>query len=333
MEKRKLNKRQQARIAKGQAQKRARAIEQAQADDASLTNTQTGLLIAHFGQHIDVETNDGSIVHCHARRNLGPIAVGDRVVWSQDEHGNGVIVAVQPRSTQLFRYHKYDGQKLIASNIDQLYIVVATEPPRAMNVLDRYILLAELQDITPIIVFNKTDLLDAAVLATIQASLTYYEKLGYAVHYTSVTKKAGLTALNESLLAHTSIFVGLSGVGKSSLVKALLPDLAIEIGELSERSREGNHTTTTAKLFHLPHQSALIDCPGIRELAMGNITPLQVIRGFVEIARVANHCKFRNCCHENVPGCAIAAAIEAGDINPDRFASLQNIIAELNLLV
>lgn len=328
MGKDRLTKRQQQRIEKKQQQKRLRA--QTTTDYQKNDNEQVGLLVTHFGQHLEVKDQDGTVHRCVARKHLGSLAVGDHVIWCAEQHGDGVIVAVEPRQSELYRYHKHEGNKLFAANVDQLFIVVAIEPPRAMNIIDRYIMLAELQQITPVIVFNKTDLLSPDDLSEFTILLNYYQRLGYSVLYTSAQQQDGITKLLQSLVSHRSIVVGLSGVGKSSLIKTLLPTESITIGELSEVSREGNHTTTNTRLYQLPQGGELIDCPGIRELAMGKLDAQQVILGFKELAELANRCQFRDCNHQQEPGCAIIAALNNDQCNPDRFASYQNIIAEIN---
>lgn len=288
-----------------------------------------GLIVAHFGKNIEVEDDAGKIWRCFLRQNLGAIAVGDRVVWLPSDNDTNVITAIMPRKNTLTRYNKFTGSKLIASNIDQLFIVVAIEPPRAMNVLDRYLMLAELQHIKPIIIYNKIDLLDQEELAIQKDFLHIYQDLGYQVIYTSISDAQTIDHLKSLLVNKTSVFVGLSGVGKSSLLKAIAPGIEIIVGDLSLKSREGNHTTTTARLYHLENNATLIDCPGIRELAMGDLTRQQVIQGFKELWQLAGDCQFRDCKHEHETGCAILAAIESGKLAPDRLISYQNIVTEI----
>jgi ribosome biogenesis GTPase len=327
MSKRILSDQQKRRINKLQKRHREQA-----ADLELVGEGQAGLITAHFGKNIEVEDNDGKIRRCFLRQNLGAIAVGDRVIWlpcNTSDNDTHVITAIMPRKNTLTRYNKFTGSKLIASNIDQLFIVVAIEPPRAINVLDRYLMLAELQQIKPIIVFNKIDLLDVQDIALQKDFLQLYQDIGYQVNYTSINESQTIDHLKSLLTDKTSVFVGLSGVGKSSLLKAIAPENEVSIGELSVKSREGNHTTTTARLYHLADHATLIDCPGIRELAMGNLTPSQVIQGFKELRDLAANCQFRDCKHERETGCAIIAAIESGKMPPDRLMSYQNIITEI----
>ncbi len=330
MGKHRLNKRQATRIKKHQQEKRTRQ-ENSTDSDGHVSAIEQGLVVAHYGRHVDIQNQEGAVIRCNLRQHLGAIAAGDGVCWQTNELGEGgVVTAVNPRHSELFRYNKFEGNKLVAANVDQLIIVTAIEPPRALNVVDRYLLLAELQHIKPIIVFNKIDLVDVENLTDIQEFLDYYQSIGYQVLYTSSINKEGITELQNIMQQQSSVFVGLSGVGKSSLVNALIPGVELITGELSEVSREGNHTTTTARLIDLSGGGNIIDCPGIRELAIGGLTPQQVLDGFIDLRKIATQCQFRDCSHTHEPACAILTALEAGTINPDRFATYQNIIMNLN---
>jgi ribosome biogenesis GTPase len=317
MSKRYLTDQQKTRIAKQQS-KHSDTDEQ----------TETGLVVARYGKHIDIEDSSQKLHRCYLRQNLGQVAVGDNVLWKPAENDASVVVAIEPRSTSLFRYNKFEGDKLIAANVDQLIIVVAPEPVRSINILDRYLMLAELQHITPIIIFNKIDLLDEATLPVFNDILDYYKNLDYLIIHTSTTTHEGLSLLADRLVGKNSIVVGLSGVGKSALVKYFLPDHNIQIGDLSEKSGEGSHTTTRANLYHLPIGGNIIDCPGIRELSFDDLTPQQVVQGFKELRNLAADCQFRDCSHTHEPGCAVLKAIEAGNIDSNRLASFRSIIEQ-----
>ena len=302
-------------------------------EELHLEQPQQGLVITHYGKTLEVESTQGIIIRCNPRQSLGAIAVGDDVIYGLNPDGTGIITAVKPRRSELYRYNKFEGDKLVAANVDQLFIVTTFEPKRALNVIDRYLVLAHLQKITPIIVFNKVDLLDPDSLEEFTDYFNYYADLGYQIVFTSATGNT-LKNLTALLPRKNSIFVGVSGVGKSSLVKAILPEHDIAIGALSEKSKEGAHTTTNARLFHLANNGTndagnLIDCPGIRELTLGNITPQQALSGFYELAELATQCQFRDCSHDHEPGCAILSALEADELNVDRLASYRSIIEQL----
>jgi ribosome biogenesis GTPase len=285
-------------------------------------NTQSALVIARYGKRAEIEDINHTIYRCHLRQNLGHVVVGDYVVWewADDEP---VITAIQPRNSVIMRYNKFEGNKPVAANLDQLMIVVASEPHRALNVLDRYLLLAELQKIPAIIIFNKIDLLPN--IAELKKGMQMYEALGYNVFYTSTRTNEGLDEFKKILLNKKSVFCGISGVGKSSLLNYYLPHATIEIGELSEKTREGNHTTTTARLYHLSEGGEMIDCPGIRELSFGDLPFKSIEQGFKEIHNVATDCKFRDCTHDHEPDCAVIKSLEAGTINEARFASFRSL--------
>ena len=161
-----------------------------------------------------------------------------------------------------------------------------------------------------------------------QNILNYYKTLNYLIINSSTTTHEGLNFLADRLIGKNSIVVGLSGVGKSALVKYFLPEHNIQVGDLSEKSGEGSHTTTRANLYHLPMGGNIIDCPGIRELSFGDLTPQQVVQGFKELRKFAADCQFRDCSHTHEPGCAVLKAIEAGSIDPNRLASFRSIIEQ-----
>lgn len=328
-----LTKRQQLRIKKMQQQHSERAEKKdVNQQNMSFQQEQEAVTIAQYRDHVEIADNSGTIHRCHLRKNLGALAVGDIVIWQKNSDREGVIIAVKPRQNELFRFHKTVGNKLVAANVDQLIIVTAPEPLRALNIIDRYIMLAETQKITPFIIYNKIDLLNTTALKTVKTYLAYYESLGYKVIYTSTCNKNGINTIKKYLHNKTSIFVGLSGVGKSSLINSILPETRLVTGGLSEKTREGNHTTTTARLCFIPSGGKLIDCPGIRQLAIGNITPAQVLYGFKELYELSTQCRFRNCQHVQEVGCAILQAETNSHINLERLASYRNILEQLEFL-
>ena len=322
MAKRKLTKQQSTRIRQQQDKFR-------QSDEDALT--QSGLLISHYGKTSLVETEQHGLIKCKNRPNLPALVCGDKVTWQLSEKENeGIIVAVDERRSELARPDKHGRKRIIAANIDQILIVMAVKPALNEGLLDRYLAAAELTSITPVIIFNKTDLLSASELSDYQQRLKPYLDIGYQVIYASCKQAHGLDELHESLKNNINVFVGQSGVGKSSLVNKLLPGAQAETGEISEATGKGQHTTTTARLYHLPDsQGSLIDSPGIREFGLWEIARTQLPDGFIEFAEHAQHCKFRNCTHTNEPGCAVKKAAADGLISEKRLASYLRIFESL----
>ncbi|HMW49209.1 MAG TPA: small ribosomal subunit biogenesis GTPase RsgA, partial [Cellvibrionaceae bacterium] len=288
-----------------------------------------GVVISPLRQQAEIEDSaTGERYRCHLRANLPPLTVGDRVVW-QPGSPTGVVVALKPRRNCIQRPDSFGNLKLVAANVDCALIVLAPEPVAHANLIDRYLVALHALDIRPVLVLNKSDLLvpDHPMLA-LAAS---YEALGYTCLKVSAQAANSLEPLQRVLAEGTSILVGQSGVGKSSLLQALLPDEQIKIGELSEGVAKGRHTTTHARLYHFAGGGACIDSPGIREFGLGHLSPEQVAQGFVEFEGFLGQCKFRNCLHQQDPGCALLHAREEGVISSERFASYQQILASQSL--
>ncbi|WP_136064570.1 small ribosomal subunit biogenesis GTPase RsgA [Modicisalibacter radicis] len=331
MSKRKLSRQQRWRIEKIQAERQARAtrhdVHESDALEAGEYGVEKpGRVIAHFGRSLDVGGVDDDALHrCHLRANLDSLVTGDRVVWREASDGSGVVVARDARDNVLERPDPRGQLKPVAANIDQILIVFAVEPAPFANLIDRYLVAAEATGIEPVLVLNKTDLLPADG-GEQGRLLARYEALGYAVIEASTRRDGGLGALHERLTGRTSVFVGQSGVGKSSLIDELLPDAALRIGALSEDSRKGTHTTTTARLYRLPAGGELIDSPGIREFGLSHLDEQQITDGFIEFRDYLGRCRFRDCRHRQEPGCALRDAVERGAISAERFASYRRIL-------
>lgn len=337
MAKRKLTRRQNWRIQKIQEERAARAskkdasIDQ-QLDSSDLGPEQHGLIISHFGRTVDVEASDGDIqgeiFRCHMRTNLGQLVTGDRVIWRMGKE-SGVVVAKQERTTELLRPNPYGEMKPVAANIDFIVITIAVEPTPFANLIDRYLVASELSGIEPVILLNKTDLLTEKNRKAVDEILQRYRDLDYQVLEASSSSEQGLSLLKEKLKNRISVFVGQSGVGKSSLINMLLPGVDLKVGELSAQTKKGKHTTTTARLFHFPDGGDLIDSPGIREFGLWHIEPDQVIEGFKELRSVSGMCQFRDCKHEKEPGCALKNAVEDGTISTQRWNSYKHIVCSI----
>ena len=334
MSKRKLSRRQAWRVNKIQEERAKRAEQrQARAEQAlgagELGPEQNGLVVAHFGTQVAVEDEDGTVLRCHVRANVQTLVTGAAVVWCRGEP-TGVIVARLPRRGELCRPDPHGALKPVAANIDQIIIVFAALPQPHANLIDRYLVASAISGSEPILLLNKTDLLeeDAELARSMEALVSPYESLGYRV-LRSAIGSSGMTDLESALADRISVFVGQSGVGKSSIINRLLPEAGLRVGALSEARAKGTHTTTTAQLLHMPSGGSLIDSPGIREFGLWHMSRAEVEQGFVEFKPHLGHCRFRDCTHEHEPGCAILAAAERGNISPQRLDSYRRIVASL----
>jgi ribosome biogenesis GTPase / thiamine phosphate phosphatase len=338
MAKRQLNRRQSWRIDKIQGERAARAAKrETQAvqilEGGDLGPEQVGLVIAHFGVQVEVEAQDGEqsgqVFRCHLRANLPTLVTGDRVVWRAGNQGIGVIVAQLPRDSELCRPDSRGQLKPVAANVDLIVIVFAPLPEPHANLIDRYLVAAEHAGIRPLLLLNKADLIDAQNGPALESLLAVYRQLGYPLLEVSAHQGDGMEKLKQQLDGHVSVFVGQSGVGKSSLVNSLLPGVDTRVGALSELTGKGTHTTTTARLFHFPGGGELVDSPGIREFGLVHVSRDDVEAGFIEFHELLGHCRFRDCKHDREPGCALLKALEDGRIHPQRMASYRHILASL----
>lgn len=336
MAKRHLTRRQNWRIQKVQEERSARASRRAELAEESLQGgdlgpEQTGLVIAHFGVQVDVESNDGAhageVRRCYLRANLPALVTGDRVVWRADNQQGGVIVAQLERQTELMRPDHRGQLKPVAANVDRLVIVFAPLPTPHTNLIDRYLVAAEQAGLSPLLVLNKADLMLQGDYRELRNWLDDYGRLGYETLCLSAGSGEGLDALRQALKDRISVFVGQSGVGKSSLINALLPGVDLRVGALSELTNKGTHTTTTARLFHFPAGGDLIDSPGIREFGLTHISHEDLLEGFIEFRPYLGRCRFRDCQHLHEPGCALLAAVENGEISAVRMSSYRHILA------
>ena len=288
---------------------------------------QPGLVIINYGKNQLVEDTSGNIVRCVARRGLPQIVCGDEVEWLQTGDNSGVIEALKPRRTVLYRADGNDSQRPLVANIDQLVIEAALQPALDYFLIDKYCIAAELAQADALIIINKADLLEDKDREHIDLLVSEYRHMGYTTLLTSALKNTGIKAFADSLSGHTSILVGQSGVGKSSLIKRLLPEREIAIGRLSAASGLGKHTTTSTTLYHLPQGGHLIDSPGVRDFHLGKVADTELGNGFREFRPYLGHCKFNDCRHLSEPGCAIRAAVAEGKILERRMQSYRQLMA------
>ncbi len=287
---------------------------------------QPGLVISYFGSSVAVEADDGQVFQCHLRRNQELPVVGDRVRWQLERDNTGIILGIEPRKSVLSRGQGHGRVKPVAANIDILAVVMSPPPIFSEALVDRYLVAAELLNLTPIVVINKIDLLDNDGKGELEQQIARYRNVPYSVILSTIYAPEGLKELQTMLAGKSAVLVGPSGVGKSSIISSLCEE-SIRVGDVSAKG-SGKHTTTATRLYHLPQQGSLIDSPGVREFNLWPITKQEVLKGFREIGQYATGCKFRNCSHTVEPGCAVQAAVADGKISQHRFTSYQGMMKE-----
>ncbi len=273
-----------------------------------------GQVVAAFGRHFEVETADGGLVSCVTRGKKGGVACGDRLRIEMTGPAQGVIKSIEPRTSLLFRSDEFR-EKIIAANVTQIIIVVAAQPSFYEDLVSRCLLAAEVAGLKVLIVLNKCDLEQETRAALGQLQL--YRDLGYPL--LTLSAKQDISPLRPYLQGETSVLVGQSGMGKSSIINALLPDVQAHTREISQALNSGKHTTTHARLYHLDGDSHIIDSPGLQEFGLAHVSAQDIAHAFVEFRPyLGGRCRFSNCRHLVEPGCALLEAAATGKIDPRR---------------
>ncbi|MCU0868218.1 MAG: ribosome small subunit-dependent GTPase A [Burkholderiales bacterium] len=283
-----------------------------------------GTVVAAFGRSYEVALDAGERLQCLPRGKRSDIACGDRVALARTGPGQGVIEAADPRSSLLWRSDAFR-QKLIAANVTQIVVVLAVWPAWYEELLNRCLVAAEHARIAATIVLNKVDLPQAPQVI---ADLADYTRLGYPLLPMSAAQS--VEALRARLDGHTSVLVGQSGMGKTTIVNALVPDACAAVGEVSEWLVSGRHTTTHARLYALDDRTRLIDSPGLQAFGLAHLSQTDLDHAFVEFRPFIGRCRFANCRHAGEPGCAIDAAAADGAIAPRRLAAYRTILGTLS---
>ena len=290
------------------------------------------LVLVSYGGHGVVLLPGGERKPCKFRRNVGRPYCGDRVEVAEADGDSLVVEAILPRKNNFVRADDRGRQQVIAANLDQVLIVVATRPLPSRDLMERYLLAVHSLGIEPVIVYNKTDLAvtadETAAGARVLAHMPDYEALGYTVIKTSCKTEPGIAGLHGLLRNRTSILVGQSGVGKSSLINQLLPDMDIQTGALSTATGKGTHTTTSTMLYEIPGGGYLIDSPGVWEFGIWKLDNQQLESGFIEFKPWLGQCRFNNCIHATEPGCAVKQAVDQGRIRDWRYQSYLRLLEQ-----
>ena len=296
-----------------------------------------GLIIKSTGSWYQVQVPDGRRFEARIKGKFrikglsttNPLAVGDVVDFEfEPESQNAVIHHLHPRRNYIIRksINLSKQAQIIAANLDQAFLVVTLASPRtSLGFIDRFLVTAEAYSIPASLIFNKLDLFSKEGLEILGEYQKIYQRIGYPCYEVSALKGTNIDIIQKLIKDKTTLFSGHSGVGKSSLINALLPELAIRTGEVSDWSDKGMHTTTFAEMHELPGGGFIVDTPGIRELGVIDIEQAELSHFFPEMRDRLNQCRFNNCRHINEPGCAIVAAVEEGAIEVSRYESYLSI--------
>lgn len=303
-----------------------------------MSNEKHGTIVRSTGSWSTVRAEDGSKLECKLRghfrqqglRTTNPVAVGDHVAYSTEEDGSGIITEIHDRKNYIIRKSVNLSKEVhvIAANIDQAIIIATVAQPRtSLGFIDRFLCVAEAYSIPAMVVLNKIDLHTSSELKYLNTAYrSVYQKAGYPVFEVSSSTGEGIDIIKAQLADKVTLVFGHSGVGKSTFLNAIQPDLELKTGEISDVHSKGKHTTTFAEMFELDGGGSVIDTPGVKEFGLVKMEESEISHFFPDIFSVSEHCRFGNCLHRNEPGCAVKAAVESGTISESRFTSYLSIL-------
>lgn len=287
-----------------------------------------GRVVTRYGAELILLNEQNEHIRCTARRKFENIACGDYVCWQPSEQGNSIVTDILPRKNALTRPDHRGKPKAIACNIDQIIIVCSWLPKPSWMLVDQYLIAAQLINADALLVINKADLAEQYSTEKDHKILDEYNSIGYNIIHANALTGLGIDEIQKELSGKTSIFVGQSGVGKSSIIGQALPELNIKVGDISQKG-EGKHTTTTADLYRVGKDGFVIDSPGVRDFAIANVDADGIRKGYREFDVFAKLCRFNNCTHTHEPRCIVKQAAETNDIPTGRY---RRYLAKLELL-
>ena len=284
-------------------------------------------VVSRHGALLIVKDEQGVRHACISPKKYSHVVCGDNVRCTVIDQDRDQLIELLPRHNELLRQTEFS-TKIVAANIDILAITCAIEPEPSLDLIDQYIVAAENLLASAVIVINKTDLPTSS--AVITAVKKKYDNLSYPIIETSVKSHTSLNKLAEQFINNTCVFVGQSGVGKSTLIDAIIPSVELESQTISEGIQQGKHTTSVTTLYDLPQGGELIDSPGVRDFSLPKLDKEKIIKGFLEIRKLSAKCKFHNCVHLLEPDCAVKLALNKGEINEKRYSSYKKMMEQLS---
>lgn len=298
-----------------------------------------GTVVKSSGSVYGVRAMDGSLIECRVKgnfrlkgiRSTNPVAVGDHVRYDVRDDGTAYIVEILERKNYIVRKASNLSKQshILAANLDLCFLIVTiSHPATATTFIDRFLAAAEAYRVPVVLVFNKIDIYDSSEREELEYLTALYSSIGYRCLHTSATDNIGIDALKEMMRGKVSLLAGNSGVGKSSLVNAIAPEIAARVGEISRTHDTGMHTTTYTEMFEFMPQSYIVDTPGVKGFGTYDMEVEEISHYFVEFFELSKDCRYGNCTHTHEPGCAVLDALENGRLAPSRYQSYLSMLED-----